>query len=123
MRKVSDLEKMRPNLADVQNLNQEIVALRRRQASIRSRVSELSENLRLVKTEISDCDEVITEFKSKSDLDNQDETAQIDKIRTELNKLTESAKKARKEKAKLFDEFRTQKRLMDFWKDVKKSVD
>lgn len=54
---------------------------------------------------------------------NQDDTVYIEKIRQELDKLSESVKQRRREKNKLFDQFREQKRVMDFWKEVKKNVD
>mmetsp|Transcript_41118 Transcript_41118/g.89703 ORF Transcript_41118/g.89703 Transcript_41118/m.89703 type:complete len:193 (+) Transcript_41118:528-1106(+) len=61
LKRVNDLEKMRPTLGDVNNLNKEIVALKRRQGSIRSRTAELKEKLTSINSEIEDCDVVIDE--------------------------------------------------------------
>lgn len=59
MRKIIELEKLRPNLSDVNNLNREIITLKKRLTTIRSRAKEVKESLTSINVEIEDCDETI----------------------------------------------------------------
>lgn len=123
MKKVIDLEKLRPNLSDVNSLNKEIVTLKKKQTIIKSRIREIKESLTSINTEIDECDNVINEFRDATDVDTMGDKEEIRKVRDELDKITESTKHKRKEKSKILEDFKEQKRVMDFWKDVKRNID
>lgn len=61
MKRVNDLEKLRPSLGDVNNLNKEIQQLKKRMAGIRQRTKEIKDNLTSVNAELEDCDAIVNE--------------------------------------------------------------
>lgn len=56
-----ELEKLRPNLSDVNNLNKEIQTLKKKLSNVRTRASEIKENLTTINVELEDCDQIINE--------------------------------------------------------------
>lgn len=113
---------MRPNVTDVNNFNKEISQTKKRLTAIKDKLRETYGHITSINIEIEEHDQSINKYIEEQNALHSIDNLEIDKLEQNLERLKESIKLKRNEKSNVINEFKTNKKLMDYWKEIRDNI-